>query len=88
MSYATTVCSTWVVRVGLCVRSFGRGFLPMYDPREVSTVRIKLWDRNHIIEWNGTSYKLQVKLRSKIKFNAYKTSYKLQSKNYRKLGSK
>ena len=38
MCYATTVCSTRVVRVGLCVRSFGRGFLPMYESREVSTV--------------------------------------------------
>ena len=37
MRYATTVCSTWVVRVGLCVRNFGRGFLPMYEFREVST---------------------------------------------------
>ena len=37
MCYATTVCSTRVVRVGLCVRSFGRGFLPMYESREVST---------------------------------------------------
>ena len=37
MCYATTVCSTQVVRVGLCVRSFGRGFLPMYESREVST---------------------------------------------------
>ena len=37
MSYPTTVCSTRVVRVGLCVRSFGRGFLPMYESREVST---------------------------------------------------
>ena len=37
MCYATTVCSTWVVRVGLCVRSFGKGFLPMYESREVST---------------------------------------------------
>ena len=38
MFYATTVCSTRVVRVGLCVRSFGRGFLPMYESREVSTL--------------------------------------------------
>ena len=38
MCYATTVCSTRVVRVGLCVRSFDRGFLPMYESREVSTV--------------------------------------------------
>ena len=37
MCYATTVCSTRVVRVDLCVRSFGRGFLPMYESREVST---------------------------------------------------
>ena len=37
MCYATTVCSTLVVRVGLCAPSFGRGFLPMYDSREVST---------------------------------------------------
>ena len=37
MCYATTVCSTRVVRVGLCVRSFGRGFLPIYESREVST---------------------------------------------------
>ena len=41
MCYATTVCSTRVVRVGLCVRSFGRGFLPMYESREVST-KIKI----------------------------------------------
>ena len=39
MCYATTVCSTRVVRVGLCVRIFGRGFLPMYESREVSTGR-------------------------------------------------
>ena len=38
MCYATTVCSTRVVRVGLYVRSFGRGFLPMYESREVSTI--------------------------------------------------
>ena len=37
MCYATTVCSTRFVRVGLCVRSFGRGLLPMYESREVST---------------------------------------------------
>ena len=37
MCYATTVCSTRVVRVGLCVHSFGRGFLPTYESREVST---------------------------------------------------
>ena len=37
MCYATTICSTQFVRVGLCVRSFGRGFLPMYESREVST---------------------------------------------------
>ena len=37
MCYAPTVCGTRVVRVGLCVRSFGRGFLPMYESREVST---------------------------------------------------
>ena len=37
MCYATTVCSTRVVRVGLCVSSFGSGFLPMYESREVST---------------------------------------------------
>ena len=37
MCYATTVCSTRVVRVGLCIRSFGMGFLPMYESREVST---------------------------------------------------
>ena len=37
MCYATTVCSTRVVRVGLCIRSFGRRFLPMYECREVST---------------------------------------------------
>ena len=40
MCYATTVCSTRVVRVGLCVRSFGRGFLPMYESREVSTNKL------------------------------------------------
>ena len=38
MCYDTTVCSTRVVHVGLCVRIFGRGFLPTYDSREVSTV--------------------------------------------------
>ena len=37
MCYATTVCSTRVLRVGLCVHSFGRGFLPMYESGEVST---------------------------------------------------
>ena len=37
MCYATTFFSTRVVRVGLCVRSFGRGFLPTYESREVST---------------------------------------------------
>ena len=40
MCYATTVCITRVVRVGLCVRSFGRGFLPTYESREVSTLSI------------------------------------------------
>ena len=39
MCYDTTACSTRVVRVGLCVRIFGRGFLPMYEYREVSTPR-------------------------------------------------
>ena len=42
MCYATTVCSTRVVRVGLCVRSFGRGFLPTYESREVSTKLLDL----------------------------------------------
>ena len=42
MCYATTVCSTRAVRVGLCVRSFGRGFLPMYESREVSTAVVLL----------------------------------------------
>ena len=37
MCYANTVCSTRVVRVGLCVHIFVRGFLPMYESREVST---------------------------------------------------
>ena len=37
MCYATTVCSTRVVRVHLCVRSFGSGVLPTYESREVST---------------------------------------------------
>ena len=40
MCYATTVCSTRVVRVHLCVRSFGSGFLPTYESREVSTLAI------------------------------------------------
>ena len=38
MCYDTTVCITRVVRIGLCVHSFGRRFLPMYESREVSTV--------------------------------------------------
>ena len=38
MCYATNVCSTRVVLIGLCVHSFGRGFLPMYESREVSTL--------------------------------------------------
>ena len=34
--------STRVVRVGLCVRSFGRGFLPMHKSRQVSTLKALL----------------------------------------------
>ena len=58
MCYATTVCSTWVVRVGLCVRSFGRGFLPMYESREVSTGRC-LSAPHPRLEWTEAEHELR-----------------------------
>ena len=56
MCYATTVCSTRVMRVGLCVRSFGRGFLPMYESREVSTLlhHLNIITSNKVkFKWTG-----------------------------------
>ena len=55
MCYDTTVCSTRVVRVGLCVRSFGRGFLPMYESCEVSTGRFG------IVCYTNTNKKKQIR---------------------------
>ena len=59
MFYATTVCSTRVVRVGLCVRSFGRGFLPIYESREVSTGQA--WD--HVVHYTITQLSMKAGLK-------------------------
>ena len=56
MWYATTACSTRFVRVCLCVRSFVRGFLPMYESREVSTHPRRVLGSSALTKFRGEMF--------------------------------